>query len=136
MSLEYLGELRSQLRHFSGVEIFTDAPLDNHGKGASFSPTDLLCASLASCMVTIMGIEARKWDVPFEGVKAEIQKFMISHPRKVERVHIKLYMPENLENNTHREKIEQAGLHCPVALSLHPDVEQQIEFMYPGEKIK
>lgn len=130
MHVDYLGGLRNEASHYSGSKLITDAPVDNNGKGESFSPTDLLCTSLATCMITIMGIRARKLKVPFEGVKAGIKKFMGENPRRVIKVEIILDMPPSLESAPEREEIEQAGLHCPVALSLHPDLEQAITFRY------
>lgn len=130
MEVVYLGELRNKATHTSGVEIITDAPLDNQGRGESFSPTDLLCTSLGTCMVTIMGIEARKWKVPFESAHVQIIKTMQAHPRKVSKISLQIKLPISMENHEYREKIIQAGLNCPVALSLHPDIEQDIEFIF------
>jgi uncharacterized OsmC-like protein len=132
MHIDYLGQLRNKATHYSGAELVTDAPVDNHGKGESFSPTDLLCASLGTCMITIMGIRAAKLQVPFEGVQAEVLKYMsLDLPRRVIKVKVKIEMPLSLKNATERAEIEQAGLECPVALSLHPNIEQAIEFIYP-----
>lgn len=133
MYVDYLGGLRNEARHASGAILVTDAPTDNQGKGESFSPTDTLCIALATCMITIMGIEARKMNVPFEGVKAEVKKFMAANPRRVAKVEIIVDMPANLENAPEREGIEKAGLHCPVALSLHPDLQQVITFRYGSQ---
>lgn len=130
MQIKYQGELRCEASHFSGAHLITDAPPDNHGKGESFSPTDLLCVSLATCMVTIMGIEARKLQIPFEGISAEIKKGMYANPRRVGKITINLRMPTFLKDHPHRITLEQAALHCPVALSVHPDIEKDITFMY------
>lgn len=130
MQLVYQGELRCEATHFSGAKLITDAPPDNHGKGESFSPTDLLCVSLASCMVTIMSIEARKLEIPFNSVSAKIKKFMLANPRRVGKIRIELRMPENLKDHPNRQTLEQAGLNCPVALSIHPNIEKDIEFLY------
>lgn len=130
MHVDYLGELRNEATHYSGSKLITDAPVDNQGKGESFSPTDLLCTALATCMITIMAIRARKLGVPFEGVKADIRKFMTDNPRRVIKAEIIIGMPPALESAPQRAEIEDAGLHCPVALSLHPDIEQKITFQY------
>ena len=130
MHIEYSGDLRTQATHLSGASIITDAPVDNHGRGEAFSPTDLLCTSLGTCMMTIMAIEAKKLEVSFENVKADVRKFMLASPRRVGKIHVMLFMPRALENHPHREKLEQAGINCPVALSIHPDIEKQIEFKY------
>lgn len=131
MTLSYVGDLRCEATHYSGAKIVTDAPIDNHGKGESFSPTDLMCTSLATCMITIMGIEAQKLNVPFEGITADIKKIMVIQPRKIGRVELRIQMPENLKSHPHRILIEQAGLQCPVALSIHPDVVVDVDFIYP-----
>lgn len=132
MHLDYQGELRIKGTHYSGAELITDAPVDNHGKGESFSPTDLLCTSLGTCMITIMGIRAAKLGVSFEGVQAEVLKYMsLDAPRRVIKIKVKIEMPTNIKTAPERAEIEQAGLECPVALSLHPNIEQAIEFIYP-----
>lgn len=132
MHIDYQGQLRNKATHYSGAELVTDAPVDNHGKGESFSPTDLLCTSLATCMITIMGIRAAKLNVSYEGVKADVLKYMsLDLPRRVIKIKVKIEMPANLKNSAERVEIEQAGLECPVALSIHPNIEQEIEFIYP-----
>ncbi|HNG89903.1 MAG TPA: hypothetical protein PK858_06850, partial [Saprospiraceae bacterium] len=86
-TVEYLGELRTEATHlYSGTKIITDAPLDNQGRAEAFSPTDLCATSLASCMMTIMGISARNHDLEMTGAKAEITKIMASDPRRIARV--------------------------------------------------
>lgn len=132
MHIDYKGELRNKATHYSGAELITDAPVDNHGKGESFSPTDLLCTALSTCIITIMGIRAEKLGVPYENIQAEVVKYMsLEPPRKVIKIKVNITMPANLKNAPERDEIEQAGIHCPVALSLHPAIEQDIEFIYP-----
>lgn len=132
MHIDYLGQLRNKASHYSGAELITDAPTDNHGKGESFSPTDLLCTSLGTCMITIMGIRAAKLNVDYNGVKAEVLKYMsLDLPRRVIKIKVKIKMPANIKSAPERAEIEQAGLECPVALSIHPDIEQEVDFIYP-----
>ena len=132
MHIDYQGQLRNKATHYSGAELITDAPTDNHGKGESFSPTDLLCTALGTCIITIMGIRAAKLNVPYEGIKADVLKYMSTDlPRRVVKVKIKIDMPLNLKEAPERAEIEQAGIECPVAMSIHPDIEQEIEFIYP-----
>lgn len=131
MHIDYQGQLRNKATHYSGAELITDAPTDNHGKGESFSPTDLLCTALGTCIITIMGIRAAKLNVAYEGVKADVLKYMsLDLPRRVIKVKIKIEMPANLKDAPERAEIEQAGLDCPVAKSIHPDIDQEIEFIY------
>ncbi len=85
----YLGELRTEAVHLKSTNrIITDAPTDNHGKGEAFSPTDLVCASLCSCMITIMGIRANKHAITLEGLEADVTKHMSSDPRQISRIEI------------------------------------------------
>lgn len=132
MHITYLGQLRNEATHYSGAKIITDAPVDNHGKGESFSPTDLLCTSLATCIITIMGIKAQKLEIPYEGITADVYKYMNMDdgPRRVVKVKVKINMPKALEYHSERSEIENAGLNCPVALSIHPSIEKEIVFNY------
>ncbi|MDB5274045.1 MAG: osmotically inducible protein OsmC [Chitinophagaceae bacterium] len=132
MEVEYLGELRTQGTHLkSAIQIITDAPLDNNGKGEAYSPTDLVASALASCMITIMGIQANKNGWNITGVKAEVEKIMSTNPRKISGVRITLSFPASTPNDHEaRTVLEKAALSCPVALSLHPDIRQEVEFNY------
>lgn len=127
----YLGELRTEATHLqSGTIIITDAPTDNNGKGEAFSPTDLVAAALGSCMMTIMGIVARRDGIDLKGSQMEITKVMSAEPpRKIAKVVVKLSMLTDTElNEVNKAKLERAAYTCPVALSLHPDIEQAITF--------
>ena len=127
----YLGDLRTEATHLqSGVTIITDAPTDNQGKGEAFSPTDLCATSLASCMITIMGISARNHGLNIDGTTAEIIKIMAANPRRIGAVEIALRMPANGFTDRDKKIIETAGRTCPVALSLGDGVEQRIEFIW------
>ena len=126
----YQGELRTQAIHLqSNNTIITDAPIDNHGKGEAFSPTDLLATSLASCMLTIMGIKAASMDLDLSGTKAEVTKVMATEPRRVSEVQVEIYFKQSFDART-QKVLEQAALSCPVAKSIHPDIKQAIEFHY------
>lgn len=127
----YQGDLRTQAVHLaSDNTIITDAPTDNHGKGEAFSPTDLTATSLATCMITIMGISAqsRGWDLV--GTRAEILKVMASGPRRISRIEIDMHMPKGDFSDDDKKILEKAALTCPVAMSLHPDIEQVIRFAW------
>ncbi len=131
-SVEYTGGLRTEAIHIqSGTKIITDAPKDNHGKGEAFSPTDLVATSLASCMLSIMGILAnREGMTSIEGTKAEVVKVMVSDPRRISEVHVRVTFPKNGFSGKEQKMYENAALTCPVAKSLHPDINQQIEFIW------
>lgn len=126
----YKGNLRNEVTHLqSGTKILTDAPLDNHGKGESFSPTDLLASSLGCCMLTIMGISAQSYGFSLEGTRIETEKIMGIDPRRVVEIKIDFHFPEG-SNFTPQQKriIESAAKTCPVANSLHPDLKKTINF--------
>lgn len=128
----YKGELRTVCTHKkSGQQIITDAPLDNNGRGEAFSPTDLLATSLATCMLTVMGIRARAINVNIDGTKAEVLKIMAENPRRVAEIHVNIFFPSN-KNYSQKEKevLEHTALNCPVAKSVHPDIKQKVRFHY------
>jgi uncharacterized OsmC-like protein len=127
----YKGDLRTEATHVhSGNTITTDAPLDNKGKGEYFSPTDLLATSLGSCMLTTMGIAANTHQIDFTNASVKVTKIMVKDPRKVGEIVVELQMGG--KNYTEKEKtiLEKAALTCPVALSLHPEVKQTVNFIY------
>jgi putative redox protein len=127
---DYRGGLKMELTHGpSGAAIRTAAPVDNQGDGSSFSPTDLLAAALGSCMVTTMAIVAQRDGIPFEGASFHLEKYMRSDPRRVAAVPVRIRMPAELTAEQ-RERLEQIARTCPVARSLSPEVEQQVEFEY------
>lgn len=126
----YQGDLRTQSIHLqSNNQIITDAPTDNHGKGEAFSPTDLLASSLGSCMLTIMGIKADSMDLDISGTTAEVTKVMAAEPRRVSEVHIEIQFQQSFDERT-QKVLEQAALNCPVAKSVHPDIQQVVNFHY------
>ncbi len=129
----YTGNLHTEAHHIdSGAVIVTDAPKDNQGEGAAFSPTDLLSASLGSCMLTLMGITARRDGINIEGTTAEITKVMSSvPPRRVAEVNITVTLPAGLSLSDKERKMLEASAHsCPVSKSLHPEIKQQVTFIY------
>ncbi len=129
IEVKYIPGLRTESTHLrSGVTIVTDAPLDNNGKGESFSPTDLACSSLASCMMTIMGILAEREGIDLAGMKASVVKIMAANPRKIAGIRINLTHPGLVATDEQKEKLRRAALTCPVALSLGESVSQEITF--------
>jgi putative redox protein len=125
----YLGNLRTQALHLqSGNTIITDAPLDNNGKGEAFSPTDLVCAALGACMVTIMGIIAERENNSLEGLSWEITKIMQASPRKIQEVIIDFSWPNPGQDKSFLQKLKNAAKTCPVALSLDPVIKQTVNF--------
>ena len=112
----YLGGLRTEATHVqSGTKIITDAPVDNQGKGEAFSPTDLLSASLASCMLTIMGIKARDNNIDIDNTKCSITKIMATNPRRVSEIAINFKFPKQYTEEQ-QQLLEKAALTCPVYL--------------------
>lgn len=124
----YQGDLRTTAVHLqSNNEIITDAPTDNQGKGEAFSPTDLLATSLASCMLTIIGIKARDMDIDIAGTTAEVTKVMSADPRRVSEIHVIVTFNRELDDRT-RTIFYNTALTCPVAKSIHPDITQNVVF--------
>lgn len=131
MTVEYHGELRCEGTHVrSKRTVLTDAPLDNNGKAEAFSPTDLLCTSLASCMITIMGITAEQKGIQLGKISAGIVKVMASDPRRVIEIQIDFTMEDCNYSEKEKSILKNAALACPVAKSLHPDIRQIIEFTF------
>lgn len=132
MKTVYLGGLRNEVEHLqSGTKIVTDAPLDNHGKGESFSPTDLFASSLGCCMLTIMGISAENYGFNIDGTTLETEKIMGTNPRRVVELKLDIHFPKG-SNYTDQQKrlIEAAARTCPVANSLNPEIKKTITFNY------
>ena len=128
---KYLGELRTSSQHLSsGKEIITDAPKDNQGKGEAFSPTDLLASSLASCMLTIMGIAARSRGINIDGTEVHVQKIMDANPRRVKEIVVEFFLPDEDYSEGDKKVLEQAAATCPVALSLNKELIQTKIFNY------
>ena len=127
ISIQYQGELRCSATHGpSASTLSTDAPVDNQGKGESFSPTDLVATALGTCMATVMGIYARQKGIDLDGMRLEVSKEMSpSAPRKIARLTTEIWMPAGLARNP---ALEHAALTCPVHQSLHPDMEKPVNF--------
>ena len=128
--VKYLGALRTESEHIqSGSKMITDAPVDNHGKGEAFSPTDTVANAVATCMLTVMGIKAESIGIKIEGATAEVTKTMASNPRRISQIEVRILFPD-----TYPEKetkiLENTGKTCPVLESLHPDIEKKISFRY------
>tara|TARA_B100001939_G_scaffold324368_1_gene316304 strand:- start:301 stop:708 length:408 start_codon:yes stop_codon:yes gene_type:complete len=127
----YLGELRVSSTHLvSSTEIITDAPVDNNGKGESFSPTDLVATALGTCMITVMGIYAEKNGILMPNVYSRTNKVMSSTPRKISKLKIEIIFGDNQLSEVEKKSLKDVALNCPVAKSLHPDLKQEIEFNF------
>jgi putative redox protein len=130
IDVAYQGELRCLAVHRpSHSELATDAPVDNRGRGETFSPTDLLATALGTCMLTLMGIRARdrEWDI--EGTQIHVKKTMTSAPpRKVARLEARLWIPNGELDAEARTVLEQAAHTCPVRLSISESIEVPIVF--------
>ena len=129
ISAKYLGDLRVECTHMkSGTKIITDAPVDNHGKGQAFSPTDLCATALGACAMTIIGLYAQNHGVDVTGAEMEITKSMSADPRRIGKVEVIFTMPDRPYSEKEKIVMERAAHTCPVHLSLHPDVEQVFTF--------
>jgi putative redox protein len=135
IDIEYQGDLRSVAVHGpSQTRLTTDAPVDNHGKGESFSPTDLVATALGSCVMTLMGIVAQRGHLDIAGTRVHVVKEMIQEPvRRIGALKVTVTVPADKAAHlsaADRTKMENAARHCPVHKSLHPDIHAPIDFVY------
>ena len=129
-SVVYEGQLRCKATHNqSGTVVETDAPTDNRGKGERFSPTDMVCVALGTCAITTMGIKAQDMDIDLAGATIDIQKHMVSDPRRIGKIDVILKFPKTLNLSEKDQTIlERIGNNCPVFKSLSPDTEVNIVY--------
>tara|TARA_B100001996_G_C18211753_1_gene420195 strand:+ start:46 stop:447 length:402 start_codon:yes stop_codon:yes gene_type:complete len=126
----YSGNLRTEATHLaSNQKIITDAPIDNHGKGEAFSPTDLVATSLASCMMTIMGIIADRNQINIDGTIAEVKKNMGENPRRISEIRIEFNFFNSISLED-RKKLERVAKSCPVSNSLSKNLSEILNFIY------
>ena len=131
MKVQYNGDLRCTATHIkSGNQVITDAPTDNNGKGEAFSPTDLLCTSLSTCMMTLMGIAANSKKIHLGQIDADIEKIMGSDPRRVSGINIQIRIQSLGYTDREKDILKNAALTCPVAKSIHPDIALGIDFQF------
>jgi putative redox protein len=134
IKIAYEGDLHCKAVHGpSGTSLQTDAPRDNMGKGETFSPSDLLATSLGTCMMTIMGIAARKHGIDLSGATVNVQKEMIASPvRRVGKLTVNIVIPVDVSPEQ-RIAMENAAHACPVHRSLHPEIQTPITFEWGGK---
>jgi putative redox protein len=131
VEITYLGNLSTQLTHTkSASQIITDAPVDNNGNGANFSPTDLVAGAYISCMLTIIGIHCNQNGLKFVQGSGKVEKIMSSHPRKISDLQIHIDLSGNHWTDKERIRIERAARNCPVALSIHESIQPSIHFTF------
>ena len=138
IQITYQGALHCAATHGpSGQTLSTDAPVDNGGKGASFSPTDLVATALGSCMATIMGLVAQRHHLDLDGLKIQVVKDMTADPvRRIGSLTTRFVFPPGKPlSGEMRSRLEAAAQTCPVKQSLHPDVKTPVEFIYPESQI-
>lgn len=130
--VEYLGGLRTEATHLqSGTQIHTDAPRDNQGKGEAFSPTDLVATALATCILTTIGIVAKRDNMTdIDGAFAEVLKVMYPDPRRIGEIHVKITFPKRDFSEKEKTMYQNTAHACPVARSMHPDLKQLLEFVW------
>lgn len=131
IDVTYEGQLRTRAVHGpSQNSLVTDPPVDNHGKGESFSPTDLVATALGTCMATVMGIFAERHAIDLRGMQVVVKKEMTQSPvRRIGRLPTEIRVPLPADH-PHRVALERAALTCPVHASLHPDVEKPVTFVW------
>ena len=130
ITVEYEGELRTKAKHLkSANELITDAPIDNHGKGEAFSPTDLVATAIASCILTIMGIVAERRKIKLKGARSEVTKVMGENPRRIAEIHVNIYFKTKISDED-RKVLEKAAHSCPVHRSISSSINKEIIFHY------
>jgi len=128
---EYLGNLKVRSTHGpSGATVDTEAPVDNGGTGGGFSPTDLVATAVGACMLTVMGIVAKRDAIPLEGATFRVEKHMNADPRRIARLPIAFRLPAGLGADA-RKKLEAAAMACPAKRSLLAEIEVHVTFEYP-----
>ena len=133
-TVTYDGHLRTTCTHLaSGQATITDAPVDNHGKGEAFSPTDMLATSLAACVLTTIAIKLESDGIKFEGARAEVTKVMGGPPRRITAIRTVIHVPGADFTPKQRELIAKVAEACPVGRSLHPDLEQDTVLVFDGD---
>lgn len=135
-TVEYLGRLRTRMIHEeSGSEVITDAPRDNEGEGSAFSPTDIVSAATGACMLTIIGIRARKSGIVVQEAACHIEKIMGGPPRRIIGIKAQVSLSITPDTQAYRSLLEEAAKSCPVILSLNPEIKKEIEFRWlPASK--
>ena len=128
----YEGDLRCRVTHGrSGAEFITDAPPDNQGQGRSFSPTDLVAAALGSCLLTVMGIVAKRHGIDLAGARVQVEKDMVNDPeRRIGRLAATIVFPKRLSQEQ-QTLLERTAASCPVHHSLHRSLNVPVQFVYP-----
>ena len=128
----YKGALRTEMKHLlSGSIIENDAPVDNHGKGERFSPTDMVATALGSCLLTTMGIKADSIGIDLTGTTVEITKIMKAEPRRIGGIKANVTFAQGLNvDEKQKELLERTARTCPVERSLHPDMELDFQFIW------
>ena len=130
MNVTYQGQLHCHAEHAaSGATLFTDAPVDNGGKGEGFSPTDLVATALAACVLTMMAKKAESLGVPYREPRITAEKHMKTEPRRIGEIVLDIYFQDSYDEKT-RRLLEATAHACPVAQSLHPDLAQTLHFYY------
>ena len=128
---KYVGGLRTSSVHLKSNNTFqTDAPLDNNGKGETFSPTDTVAAALGACMMTVMAIAGEKKGLDMSGMHLATEKVMAVNPRRISALKVDFYWENCGLSEEDRAWIKDIGINCPVALSLHPNLRQEINFHF------
>lgn len=134
VNIRYEGDLHCRAVHGpSGMELITDAPVDNGGRGGAFSPTDLVATALGSCMLTIMGLFAKNNNLDIEGTNVRVVKDMVADPvRRIGSLAVTVTVPGGIKlSDAEKQKLQKAADTCPVKKSLHPDVQISVAFEFP-----
>lgn len=132
IAVRYAGKNKCDLTHPEGPTLRTDAPKDIGGDASAFSPTDLIAAGLASCILTTIAMWAARNSLDITGATASVEKHMSvpPAPRRIARLPVTVSIPAAAIPPDMRERAEAVGHKCPVHASLHPEVDAPIIYQY------
>ena len=121
--------MHTEAKHsLSGSIIYTDAPKDHDGDGKNFAPTDLLASSLGTCVITIMGIEAKRRGWKLDEVKIDVYKIMTTEgPRKIKSLVLEIFMPSDLGSQKYKV-LQRSAQHCPVKINLEESINIELNW--------
>lgn len=130
INIEYQGDLHCRATHGpSGAQLITDAPIDNMGRGESFSPTDLVATALGTCILTVMGTKAQSMGIDLAGSTVTVEKEMASQPRRISRLATNVHIPHQIADRD-KKVLEATAFTCPVHKSMSHDVDMPISFKW------
>ena len=129
LTVTYTSSKKCEILHELGHLVNTDAPKDIGGDASACSPTDLIVAALAACVLTTVGMFAERHDIDLIGMTSTVTKEMNASPRRIGRIALTVHFPASVPDEM-RATREKVGNGCPVKASLHPDVDVPVTYIF------